>query len=442
VRVQVNPAPTHSLALSNLALGVELVKIEVPYGRTKLSCKIPDTLECTYGYIKQVSPEAPVEKQLELSLKNILGNIDFQKLRNAKTVAIAVADITRPVPSRQILEALIPWLGEFGVKENQITILVGGGLHRPANEQDLNYIIGEHLLSRITNIVAHNADDAEMLAYLGDSYLGTPVYVNKYFAQADYKIVTGMVDAHQFMGFTAGVKGAVIGLGGRPTITCNHARLSQPGAELGRIENNPARLDLEDIGRIIGVDLIVNVVLNDKKEVVKAVAGHPVEAHRSAVEFAKEVLGVQLRPADIVIASPGGFPKDINVYQAQKALTPAMQTVKTGGVIILVADCIEGTGEESFEEEMKRYTCPIEVVDSFKQKEFVIGPHKAYLWARALAKARTILVSQNISEELAATLMVELQPNLQSAIDSALKDTDQNKSIVVLPYASSVIPMI
>ncbi len=418
------------------------MKIELPYGRTKQNCIIPDDIECSFGYIKQVSPEAPVEKQLEQALANIIGNIDLDKLKNAQKVAIAVSDITRPVPSRQILEALVPWLNNIGINQDQITVLVGGGLHRPANKADLDYIIGEHLLSRITKIVAHDADDAEMLAYLGDSSQGTPVYVNKYFAQADCKIVTGMVDAHQFMGFTAGVKGAVIGLGGRPTITGNHARLFQPGAELGRIEDNPARVDLEDIGRIIGVDMIVNVVLNDKKEVVKAVAGHPVDAHRQAAEYAKGVFGVQLRPADIVIASPGGFPKDINVYQAQKALTPAMQTVKDGGVIILVADCIEGTGEESFEEEMSNYSDPLGVVSSFKQKEFVIGPHKAYLWARALAKAKTIIVSQNISEELAKTLMVELQPDLQSAIDSARKVKSQNTSIVVLPYASSVIPVI
>jgi lactate racemase len=425
-----------------VGLGVEPVKIEVPYGRTTQNCLLPDHLECTYGYIKQVSPEMPVENQLELALKNIIGNIDLQKLKNAKTVAIAVADITRPVPSRKILGKLVPWLREFGITEEQIGIFVGGGLHRPANKQDLDYIIGEHLLNRITNIVAHDADEAQMLTYLGDSSQGTPVYVNKYFAQADYKIVTGMVDAHQFMGFTAGAKGAVIGLGGRPTITANHARLFQQGAELGRIEDNPVRLDLEDIGRIIGVDMIVNVVLNDKKEVVKAVAGHPIDAHRSAVRFAREVFGVKLHSADMVIASPGGFPKDINIYQAQKALTPAMQTVKAGGVIILVADCLEGTGEKSFEEEMRRYTTPMEVVDSFRDKEFIIGPHKAFLWARALAKARTILVSQNISEELAATLMVEVQPNLQSAVDLALTNTMQKQSIVVLPYASSAIPII
>lgn len=129
----------------------------------------------------------------------------------------------------------------------------------------MNYILGEELQKQVEHVFPHDADDMDSLAFLGTSSLGTPVYVNKYFAQADYKIVTGMVDAHQFMGFTAGVKGAVIGLGGRPTITGNHAHLFQSGAELGHIEGNPARMDLEEIGQIIGVDMIINVVLNAKK---------------------------------------------------------------------------------------------------------------------------------------------------------------------------------
>lgn len=250
-----------------------------------------------------------------------------------------------------------------------------------------------------------------------------------------------MIDAHQFMGFTAGVKGAVIGLGGRPTITGNHARLFCPGAELGRLEDNPARLDLEDIGRIIGVDMIVNVALNDKKQVVKAVAGHPIEAHRQGTEFAKGVFGVPMKPADIVIASPGGFPKDINLYQAQKALTPASQIVKEGGTIILVAKCIEGTGEESFEQEMSLYKTPREVVESVASREFVIGPHKAYLWARTLAKARTIIVSDQISPSLAKTLMVEVVSSLQEALDMALPNYTF-PIVAVLPNASSMIPII
>lgn len=420
------------------------MQIEVPYGREKQFCDIPESVQCIYGKLRQVEPELDPSLQIRLAIRNLIGDINQEKLLKAQKIAIAVSDITRPVPSRLIVEELVTWLNELGITKDRITILVGGGLHRPATPEDIKYILGEKLLDGINNIVAHDADDEEMLAFLGTSTQGTPVYVNKYFSQANYRIVTGMIDAHQFMGFTAGVKGAVIGLGGRPTITGNHARLFSPGAELGRLEDNPARMDLEDIGKIIGVDMIVNVALNDKKQVVKAVAGHPLEAHHQGVEFAKGVFGVPMKPADIVIASPGGFPKDINIYQAQKALTPASQIVKEGGTIILVAQCIEGTGEESFEEEMALYNNPLEVVESFvsnPSREFIIGPHKAYLWARALVKARTIIVSDQISPVLARTLMVEVVSSLQEALDMALINYPSPK-VAVLPNASSMIPVI
>jgi len=420
----------------------KLKTIEVPYGHGRQSCSVPAGVECVYGRLKQVEPELEAGELICQALDNLLGEVDLEKLKRAGTVAIAVSDITRPVPTRIILEKLLPWLAQSGISHDRITVLVGGGLHRPATEEEIIYLLGEELLQKIKHVVAHDADYNEDLAFLGNSPQGTPVYVNKYFAQADYKIVTGMIDAHQFMGFTAGVKGAVIGLGGRPTITGNHQRLFQPGAELGHLEGNPARTDLEDIGRIIGVDMIVNVVLNDKKQVVKAVAGHPITAHRAGVEFAKEVFGVQMNRADVVIASPGGFPKDINVYQTQKALTPAAQLAKPGGTIILVAECTEGSGEESFEKEMSLYQNPGDVVSAFKQKDFVIGPHKAYLWSRTLAQTKTVLVSDKVSPSLAQTLMIDVKSTLQEAIDTVLADYPSNVKIAVLPNANSVIPVI
>lgn len=416
--------------------------IEVPYGRGIQTCQIPDDVECFYGGLSQVEPGGEPEKQIAAALNHMIGHIDLQKLRSANSVAIAVSDTTRPVPSRIIVETLLAWLEKYGITQERVTVLVGGGLHKPANSENLESILGQVLLNRMGKIVAHDADCEEDLAFLGTSSQGTPVYTNRYFAEADFKIVTGMVDAHQFMGFTAGVKGAVIGLGGRATITGNHSRLFQPGAELGHIDENPARMDLEDIGRIIGVDMIVNVVLNDKKKVVKAVAGHPVIAHRNAVEFAKKVFGVEVPRADIVIASPGGFPKDLNIYQAQKALTPAMQIVKPGGTIILVAQCIGGSGEEAFVREMSQYKNPRDVVDSFKQKEFVIGPHKAYLWSRTLASSRTFFVTDQVSADLAKMLMVDVRGTLQEAMDEVLLKNPESARITVLPYANSVIPII
>ncbi|CAA7603083.1 Domain of unknown function DUF2088 [Acididesulfobacillus acetoxydans] len=415
--------------------------IEVPYGYRKETAVLPDACPCEFIKLYEVGPPASASQQLDRCLQALIGATDLDKLKRSRTVAIAVSDITRPAPSRRILEALLPWLNLYGIRPDNVTVLVGGGLHRPAKREDLDYILGETFLSKIKNIVVHDADDQKMQTFLGYSPLGTPVYVNKFFARADFKIATGVIDAHQFMGFTGGVKGAVIGLGGRPTITANHARLFNPGAEVGHLEDNPARQDLEEIGRIIGVDMVVNVLLNAEKQVIKAVAGHPVQAHRAGVEFARGVLGAEIRPADIVIASAGGFPKDINIYQAQKALTIAAHAVTQGGTIILVAECREGSGEESFEKEMSLYESPQEVVTAFQTKRFTIGPHKAFLWSKALLKARrVILVSENVPADLAKRLMITAVPSLQEAVNLALQYYPGHPSLAVLPNASSLIP--
>lgn len=417
------------------------MSIVVPYGKDKQIGEIPGRFRVLLGKLNPVAPQREAPDEIREALRNLIGEVDVTKIRQASIVAIAVNDITRPVPNKIVLPILLDQLNAWGIADNQIRLVVGGGLHRPVTPADLTVMLGDAVLKRV-EVYSHNARNTQELVYLGRSTAGTPVHVNKYFYEADARIVTGMIDPHQFMGFTAGVKAAVIGLGGEETIGHNHAKLFNHGADLGQLAGNPARDDLEDIGQMIGIDLILNVILNEQKQVVKAVAGHPITAHRIGVGFARTVFGVELEKAEVVIASAGGFPKDINVYQAQKALTPAMQVVKPGGTIILVAECREGSGEELFEKEMSAYSSVEEIIASFRHKPFVIGAHKAYLWARPLAAARTIVVSDKIDKALGELLMVKVKPNLQAALDVVLPDYQDGATIVVLPYAPSLIPLL
>ena len=190
-------------------------------------------------------------------------------------------------------------------------------------------------------------------------------------------------------------------MGGEKLVQANHSMLTHPQARLGLTEGNPVREDIDEIGGKVGIDFIVNVVLNSKKEVVKAVAGHFIEAHRVGVEIARKTLQVELnQTADLVIAASGGFPKDVNLYQAQKALLHAAIAVKDSGAIILVAKCEEGVGEERFTETMKKAKTPQQILENFSKEEFRIGAHKAFLWGTSLIKARVILVAEGIDQKL------------------------------------------
>jgi len=255
--------------------------------------------------------------------------------------------------------------------------------------------------------------------------------------------VLGVIDPHQFAGISGGAKGVVIGLGGEKLVQANHSMLTHPKASLGNLEDNPVREDIDEIGEKIGVDFIVNVVLNSKKEVVKAVSGHFIKAHRVGVEAARKTLQVELnQTADLVIAASGGFPKDVNLYQAQKALLHAAIAVKEGGTIILAAKCDEGVGEERFTETMKRSNTPQEILDNFSKEEFRVGAHKAYLWGTSLIKARVILVADGIDQETAKIMQVEKAETLQQAIDMVLESLPENPKVYVMPKAPSTIPLI
>jgi len=233
-----------------------------------------------------------------------------------------------------------------------------------------------------------------------------------------------------------------VGVAGYKTIECTHSYLKSPNARLGMLEGNPAREEVDEIGERAKIDLLVNVVLNHRNEPVKVFAGHWFRAYRKAVEFARNIFEVKVsQRADLVLASPGGYPRDVDVYQSQKALAAAEIIVKKGGVIILVAECREDIGNPVFESVMRSFETPEEIVEYFMRTPFRMGVHKAYMWARALLKSRVILVSQNINSDIARVLKVELANSLSDALEIAYEHIFPEK-IVALPYGSTVIPKI
>ncbi len=411
--------------------------IEVPYGKTAMKADVGDEVRVDHLQPQDLPPadvKAEISKALEEPVSHN-GLIDFE----GRNVAIVVSDQTRPIPSKAILEVLIPQLEEYGVNQDDITIIVGGGLHRRTGS--LEEIVGKDIAESVGNTVIHDSRKEEDLVYLGDTYRGTPIWINKHFMQAEKKIVTGMIDPHQFMGYTGGSKGAAIGLAGTKTVEANHALLMAEGSRLGNIERNPCREDVDEIGDKLGIDFIVNAVLNLNKQVARVVAGHWLHAHREGVKFAQRVVEAETPyQADVVITSPGGSPKDINVYQAQKALTPAEIVCKPEGVIILVAECPHGLGDELFEQTMNKFATHEEIINYFQSLPFRMGIHKAWMWSTQLTNKKVILISSLSSKEL-EDLKVDHVPGLESAIKEAEELTAIEK-MLVMPLASSTVPTI
>jgi nickel-dependent lactate racemase len=289
----------------------------------------------------------------------------------------------------------------------------------PMPADEFPAILPSEILNRY-RVVSHDSGNSDKLKYLGETLYGTQVWSNKAFAESDFKIVVGNIEPHQFAGFSGGVKTAAIGLSGLETINHNHALLTHSRSQLGKYGTNPVRQEIEDIGEKICIQLALNAILNQDKEIVHVLAGDPVAVMQSGIGLSQQVCQVCLPEYyDLVIASPGGHPKDINLYQAQKGIAHAALVTKPGGRIVLVAACPEGTGSQHYEDWMIGKLTYQEIIERFNDEDFRIGPHKAYQIARDASRVHLMFCSE-MSEDFSKSLLLNPVKDLQSAVDLAL----------------------
>jgi nickel-dependent lactate racemase len=343
------------------------------------------------------------------------------------------------VPFNHLLPPLLDKLCELGLQKDDIRFFIATGTHTPATKAEIVNNFPESIVDNYC-ILTHDCDDANNLKYLGETKLGTPIYINQEYYQSHLKIVVGNIEPHHFMGYSGGVKSASIGLTGRETINRNHSLLLTGNSNMGEYETNPMRMDVEEIGKIIGVQFALNTVLNSDKHIVEVYSGDPVAVMQAGIPVSKKVCAVDVcKMFDIVIASVGGYPKDINLYQSQKALSNACLITKIGGTVILLAECIDGIGSESFSEFINGKTDPQSVLSYFNRENFSVGPHKAYQFARQLQHVQVIIVSC-LKDEVVRQCWLTPAKDLQTAFLLAIQGKNKNISIGILPYATNTIP--
>jgi nickel-dependent lactate racemase len=216
--------------------------------------------------------------------------------------------------------------------------------------------------------------------------------------------------------------------------------MAHPDSQIGTWATNPARQDVEEIGALIGVHVALNAILDQRRHLVQAIVGDPVAVMEAGTPLAREICQVGVRrDYGLVIASPGGHPKDINVYQAQKAVSAAARITRPGGTIILTAACPEGAGSRHYEEWVSERRSREEVIELFRSEGFRIGPHKAFQLARDTALARLVVCS-DMPDGLVHRLLLEPEADFQTAVDVALTHLAPSDHIAVMPHAASTIP--
>ncbi|HHY96023.1 MAG TPA: nickel-dependent lactate racemase [Firmicutes bacterium] len=330
--------------------------LDLRHGQSTVGLNLPDSWEVVYDF--QVSGGRDLAwSDFMGSLESPVGTPPLREMvQPGQKVCIVVQDHTRPGPTREAVLALVTILTSAGIKDLDVTVVVGCGTHRVALAEDMRGLLGESVLERV-QCLSHNYRDRDSLVKVGVTPFGTPVWVNRRVAEADLVIGVGCIVPHFLAGYAGGAKVILPGVTGLETTAHNHFQVPKLATEplYGNVDSNPVREDMEAAAKLAGLGFILNFVPDQDGRPVYVVAGDPVKAHRHGVALAKSIYTFLVKaPADVVIANSAPFDVDLN--QAAKARSVAALALKPGGSILWLGGCPEGVGFHGLMEDCKQPT--------------------------------------------------------------------------------------
>lgn len=413
------------------------MRIVLPFGKKELAIEIEDHKLMAVLKPNEIKSKRTGREAVSWSLDHPIGTPRLEEIcRPGERVVIVTSDITRPVPSALILPMILERLQQAGIEDRDITCVFALGSHRKHTQEEMINLVGKDFFARIKCI---DSDPTEC-QYIGTSSHGTKYALTPDVIAADRVICVANIEFHYFAGYSGGAKSIMPGVADLACIQNNHRAMILPEASAGRLEGNPVRADIDEVAQFQRIDFIVNVVLDEQKQVLHAVSGHWKEAHRHGCAFLDRLYKIRIpQRADIVLVSAGGFPKDIDMYQAQKALDNAKHAVRDGGVIVWVGSCAEGPGNRLFAEWMLKYD-PDEMIEEIA-RDFRLGAHKAAAIALVLKRSHVYIVS-DVDPDLLARMGLVPQASLERAMTEAYKRMGPDARVLVMPYGGSTLPMV
>ena len=417
-----------------------MVDVWLPYGKTEVCVRVP-----TRNFLGSIEPKEKPNVQdagaeIERALKEPIASKRLSEIAKPEhKIAVVVDDATRPAPSHLMVPPILNELNVAGVNDENVTVIFGCGTHRAVTREEAVRLLGDAVLNRV-KAVSHDCK-AQDLVYAGTTQKhGTKVYLNRVFAEADVKILTGDVGFHYYAGYGGGRKSILPAVSGEETIKHNHAMILHSNARTGVLDGNPVHEDMIEAAKLAKVDFILNVVTDSEGGIVKAFAGDLEQAFYEGVKAVDEMYRVPVdRKADIVVVSSGGYPADLNLFQAYKGVDSALEVVKRGGVVILVAECPEGHGNQVFYDWMVKFN-DLRAVEREIKRNFILGGHKAYYLMKALQKVQIFLVS--LMPDFYATNIFKLKTAraVNDALSEAFNIVGKKAKIWVMPYGNFTLP--
>jgi nickel-dependent lactate racemase len=411
--------------------------IELPYGRTSLTVDVPE--ENLIGVLEERPlPADPLEALFGAAWEEPIGmGNPASILRAGDRVVIVVTDHTRPTPTHALLPLLWERIGSV-LSAEDVTVLVATGTHRPTSDEELDALLGEARSLFPVEIHDCQGDCVEV----GRSSLGNPILLSRRVVEADHVISIGHIGMHYYAGYSGGRKNIFPGVAGAASIERNHALMSQPESTACAYAGNPISEEMVEASQAIRHRFIVDVVLRSDGGVAKVVIGEPEAAHKVGRTFWDAHFQFPLEErADLVLASAGGHPKDINLYQAHKGEYNAGLATRNGGILYLAGACPMGIGHPVFADWVARSERPEDVLDIYEKEGFKLGGHKAVYLAKDRMRFELALQS-DLADDLVRSFFMTPMHNPAEALDLAGERFGGSFRVLVMPHAASTYPVL
>jgi len=424
---------------------------EVPYGRSTVEFELPPGMKGTVLVSKQVEPLGDVEAAIDAALRHPVDSPPVGELAcSGDQVCVVFTDITRASPDQLLVPALLRELEAAGVRDEDITLICGIGMHRPSTQEEKVAKLGQEVVDRY-RVIDNEPRNDERLVDLGMTAGGVPVSAHEAAVNSDVLIATGLVEPHQYAGYSGGRKTVAVGVAGESLIAHTHGPLfvDHPATRLGRIDGNPFHEAITEAAGRAGLDFILNVVLDDEKRVVEVKAGEPVETHRQLVDFARSMYEVPIPHRYDVVIGGVGYPKDANLYQASRAASylffAPTPVVKPGGYIIVPARCEEGAGEgvgeQRFLEGMRDAPDVQAILCDAREHGYPPGQQRAFVMAKVLEGANVVIVGSKCPQVVTACKMTPAE-TMERALMSAAQALGQDLEVLIVPHALLTLPVV
>jgi nickel-dependent lactate racemase len=423
----------------------------IPYGQTILEFSLPAMMRADIVASRPFEPVQDVPGAILEALGAPIGSAPLCEIAApGNRVCIVFTDITRSSPDHLLVPALLRELEKAGVRDEDITLLCGIGMHRASTQAEKIVKLGADVVGRY-RVIDNEPQNPLVLVDLGVTTGGVPVQVHRAAVEADLLIATGIVEPHQYAGYSGGRKTLAVGAAGEALIAHTHgpAFVDHPGTRLGRIDGNPFHVATTEAARRAGLRFILNVVLDDEKRILRVTAGEPELAFQDLVAFAKSVYEVPIpQQYDIAIAGVG-FPKDSNLYQASRAPSylffAPTPVVRPGGFLIVPARCEEGAGsgigEQRFLAAMRDAPDVKFILDDARRNGYPPGQQRAFVMAKVLEQALVVIVGSECPDVVAACKMTPVA-TMEQALDLASRELGPACDVLIVPHAMLTLPVV